>query len=84
MELPIHFGHEVEGCFLCSRHWNPTNKVLADALARMEAGEAAAVMSSGVAVRNAIGPRVKVLYCESISNPLLEVNDIPKLDGKDV
>jgi len=37
-----------------------------------------------VAVRNAIGPRVKVLYCESISNPLLEVNDIPKLDGKDV
>ena len=135
MELPIHFGHEVEGCFLYSRHWNPTNEVLADALARMEDGEAAAVMSSGmaaiattlmlhcgagdeivasrticggtyallknllprfgittrfvdtkalVAVRNAIGPRVKVLYCESISNPLLELNDIPKLDGKEV
>ncbi len=124
------FDHEIEGCFLYSRHWNPTNKVLADALARMEDGESAAVMSSGMAaiattlmlycgagdeivasrtiyggtyalmknllprfgittrfvdakdlvsVRAAIGPRVKVLYCESISNPLLEVNDIPKL-----
>ena len=126
------FEHEIEGCFLYSRHWNPTNKVLADALARMEDGESAAVMSSGMAaiattlmlhcgagdeivasrtiyggsyalmknllprfgittrfvdtkdlvsVRAAIGPRVKVLYCESISNPLLEVNDIPKLSA---
>jgi methionine-gamma-lyase len=126
------FEHEIEGCFLYSRHWNPTNKVLADALARMEDGESAAVMSSGMAaiattlmlhcdagddivasrtiyggtyalmknllprfgiatrfvdakdlaaVRAAIGPRTKVLYCESISNPLLEVNDIPKLAG---
>lgn len=124
------FEHEIEGCFLYSRHWNPTNKVLADALARMEDGEGAVVMSSGMAaisttlmlhcsagddivasrtiyggtyalmknllprfgittrfvdtkdlaaVRAAIGPRTKVLYCESISNPLLEVNDIPKL-----
>jgi len=124
------FEHEIEGCFLYSRHWNPTNKVLADALARMEDGEGAVVTSSGMAaisttlmllcsagddvvssrtiyggtyalmknllprfgittrfvdtkdldaVRAAIGPRTKVLYCESISNPLLEVNDIPKL-----
>ncbi len=124
------FEHEIEGCFLYSRHWNPTNRVLADALARMEDGEGAVVMSSGMAaisttlmlhcsagddivasrtiyggtyalmknllprfgittrfvdtkdlaaVRAAIGPRTKVLYCESISNPLLEVNDIPKL-----
>ena len=124
------FEHEIEGCFLYSRHWNPTNKVLADALARMEDGEAAVVTSSGMAaiattlmlhcsagddivasrtiyggsyalmknllprfgittrfvdakdlaaVGAAIGPRTKVLYCESISNPLLEVNDIPKL-----
>jgi len=124
------FEHEIEGCFLYSRHWNPTNKVLADALARMEDGEGAVVTSSGMAaisttlmllcsagddvvssrtiyggtyalmknllprfgittrfvdtkdldaVRGAIGPRTKVLYCESISNPLLEVNDIPKL-----
>ena len=114
------FEHEIEGCFLYSRHWNPTNKVLADALARMEDGEGAVVMSSGMAaisttlmlhcsagddivasrtiyggtyalmknllprfgittrfvdtkdlaaVRAAIGPRTKVLYCESISNP---------------
>lgn len=126
------FEHEIEGCFLYSRHWNPTNKVLADALARMEDGEGAVVMSSGMAaisttlmllcsagddvvasrtiyggtyalmknllprfgittrfvdtkdlaaVSAAIGARTKVLYCESISNPLLEVNDIPKLVG---
>jgi methionine-gamma-lyase len=31
------------------------------------------------AVRAAIGPRTKVLYCEAISNPLLEVNDLEKL-----
>jgi methionine-gamma-lyase len=31
------------------------------------------------AVAATIGPRTKVLYCESISNPLLEVNDIPEL-----
>lgn len=43
------FEHEIEGCFLYSRHWNPTNKVLADALARMEDGEGAVVMSSGMA-----------------------------------
>ncbi|HUC44879.1 MAG TPA: PLP-dependent transferase, partial [Candidatus Sulfotelmatobacter sp.] len=40
------FEHEIEGCFLYSRHWNPTNKVLADALARMEDGEGAVVTSS--------------------------------------
>jgi len=124
------FEHEIEGCFLYSRHWNPTNRVLADALARMEDGESAAVMSSGMAaiattlmlycgagdsivasrtiyggtyalmknllprfgiqtrfvdtkdlsaVRAAISPRTRVIYCESISNPLLEVNDIPRL-----
>jgi methionine-gamma-lyase len=124
------FDHEIEGCFLYSRHWNPTNRVLADALARMEDGEGAVVTSSGMAaiattlmlhcsagddivasrtiyggtyalmknllprfgittrfvdtkdlsaVRAAIGPRTKVLYCEAISNPLLEVNDLEKL-----
>jgi methionine-gamma-lyase len=124
------FEHEIEGCFLYSRHWNPTNKFLAEALARMEDGEAAQVMASGMgaisstlahfcsagdeivcertiyggtyallknllprfgvttrfvdlsdlaAVRAAIGPRSRVLYCESVSNPLLEVSDIPAL-----
>lgn len=124
------FEHEIEGCFLYSRHWNPTNKALAGALARMEGGESAQVMASGMAaitttlmqlcsagdeivssrtiyggtyallanllprfgirtrfvdisdhaaVAAAIGPNTKVVYCESMSNPLLEVADIPKL-----
>jgi len=126
------FDHEVEGCFLYSRHWNPTNRYLAEALARMEAGEAAQVMASGMAaisttllavcsagdeivsartiyggtyallknllprfgittrfvdigdmdaVAAAMTARTRVLYCESMSNPLLEVADIEKLAG---
>jgi methionine-gamma-lyase len=126
------FQHEKEGCFLYSRHWNPTNKYLSAALARMEGGEAAQVVSSGMAaisctlmqycsagdeilcgrtvyggtyallahllprfgittrfvdmhderaVAAAISPRTRVLYCESISNPLLEVSNIPLLAG---
>src|SRR5450756_917535 len=43
------FEHEIEGCFLYSRHWNPSNKFLAEALARMEDGESAQVMASGMA-----------------------------------
>lgn len=124
------FEHEKEGCFLYSRHWNPTNKHLATALARMEDGEGAQVMASGMAaisttllqlcsagdeivsgrtiyggtyallanllprwgirthfvdltderaVRAAITPQTRVLYCESVSNPLLEVADLPVL-----
>jgi len=30
------FEHEIEGCFLYSRHWNPINKYLSGALARFE------------------------------------------------
>ncbi|MBE7517304.1 MAG: aminotransferase class I/II-fold pyridoxal phosphate-dependent enzyme [Chloracidobacterium sp.] len=124
------FEHEIEGCFLYSRHWNPTNKYLADALARMEASEAAQVAASGMAaisstiiqlcgagdeivcsrtvyggtyalfknflprlgintrfvdmrsldeVRSNINERTRIIYCESISNPLLDVSDIPAL-----
>ncbi len=124
------FEHDLEGCFLYSRHWNPTNKYLSDALARMEDGEAAQVVSSGMAavsgtllqlcsagdeivssrtvyggtyallanflprfgittrfvnladesaLRAALTPRTRVVYCESVSNPLLEVADIPAL-----
>ena len=124
------FDHEVEGCFLYSRHWNPTNKYLADALARLEDSEAAIVTSSGMsaiacsilqvcnsgdevissrtiyggtyalfknilprfginvkfvntqdqnAVEKAISKGTKIIYCESVSNPLLEIVDIPKL-----
>ncbi|MCH9029271.1 MAG: aminotransferase class I/II-fold pyridoxal phosphate-dependent enzyme [Bacteroidetes bacterium] len=124
------FDHEIEGCFLYSRHWNPTNKNLADALARLEDSGAAIVTSSGMsaisstilqicntgdevissrtiyggtyalfknflpklginvkfvdilnleAVKTSITDKAKIIYCESISNPLLEVADIPKL-----
>jgi methionine-gamma-lyase len=124
------FEHDIEGCFLYSRHWNPTNKYLADALARMEDGESAQVMASGMgaisttllalcsggdeivsgrtiyggsyalmknllprfgivtrfvdsgdldAVRAAFTDRTRVLYVESISNPLLQVADLPAL-----
>lgn len=126
------FEHEIEGCFLYSRHWNPTNKSLAAALARMEAGESAQVMASGMgaisttllqlcssgdeivsgrtiyggayallanllprfgirtrfvdlsdekAVRAAISRSTRVIYAESVSNPLLEVADIAMLSG---
>jgi methionine-gamma-lyase len=124
------FEHEIEGCFLYSRHWNPTNKFLSDALARMEDSEAAQSKASGMAaisstiiqicdsgdeiicsrtvyggtyalfknflprlginvrfvnmqnleqVRSCINDRTRVIYCESISNPLLDVSDIPSL-----
>jgi len=124
------FDHEIEGCFLYSRHWNPTNKYLADALARLEDSESAIVTSSGMAaisatilqicktgdevisgrtiyggtyalfknflpklginvkfvniqdldaVKSAVSSKTKIIYCETISNPLLEIADIPKL-----
>lgn len=124
------FDHEIEGCFLYSRHWNPTNKYLAQALARMEDTEAAQVDASGMAaisgtilqlcesgdeiisahtiyggtyalfknflprfgikvhfadlrdtaaLENLVNEKTRLVYAESISNPLLEVADIPKL-----
>ncbi len=124
------FDHEIEGCFLYSRHWNPINKYLSDALARMEDSESAIVTASGMSaiscsilqlcgcgdevvasrtiyggtyalfknffpkvgikttfvnitdldsVKNAITEKTKVIYAESVSNPLLEVADIPAL-----
>ncbi len=124
------FDHEIEGCFLYSRHWNPTNKFLSDAIARMEGSEAAQAKASGMAaisstiiqicqsgdeiicsrtvyggtyalfknllprlgintrfvnmqdhdqIRSCINEKTRVIYCESISNPLLDVSDIPRL-----
>jgi methionine-gamma-lyase len=122
------FDHDIEGCFLYSRHWNPTNKYLADALAKLEDSEAAIVTASGMsaisstilqicnsgdeiissrtiyggtyalfknflprlgikvnfvneqdlsAIENAINANTKIIYCEAVSNPLLEIADIP-------
>ncbi len=124
------FSTEMEGCFLYSRHFNPTNKYLARALAGMERTESAHVTASGmsaiastllqlcragdeivasrtiyggtwallhnflprlgIAVRfvdvgdaralaAAVTPRTRVLYTESMSNPLLAVADLPAL-----
>jgi len=124
------FHGEAEGCFLYSRHWNPINKYLADALAAMEGTEAAWVTGSGMGaitttilqlcnsgdhivtsvttyggtyaflknylpkfnidvtfvnisdvaqVEAAIQANTKLIYTESLTNPLLQVSDIPSL-----
>ncbi len=124
------FHGEAEGCFLYSRHWNPSNKYLSDALAAMEGTESAWVTASGMAaittailqvcsagdhiitsvttyggtyaflknyikkfnidvtfvnianiesVKEAIRPNTKVIYTESVTNPMLQVSDIPTL-----
>lgn len=124
------FEGEAEGCFLYSRHWNPSNKFLADAMSAMEGTEAAWVTSSGMgaisnaimqvcnagdhivssmttyggtyallanylpkfnietafvnisdltAVEKAIRPNTKIIYTESMTNPLLMISDIPAL-----
>lgn len=124
------FEKEMAGCYLYSRHWNPMNRYLSDALAAMEGTEAAQVTASGMAaisatltqlcsngdeiicgrmvyggtyallknflprfgittrfvditnpnkIQDAINSRTKLIYCETMSNPLLEVADIPML-----
>lgn len=42
------FEREIEGCLLYSRHFNPTNKCLASALARMEEVAAAQIATPGM------------------------------------
>ena len=124
------FHGETRGCFLYSRHWNPSNKYLADALAALEATESAWITASGMAaitctilelcnsgdhivtsvttyggtfaflnnylpkfnidvsfvnindlksVKNALRPNTRLVYTESLTNPLLQVSDIPAL-----
>jgi len=124
------FHGEQEGCFLYSRHWNPSNKYLSDALAAMEGTESAWVTASGMgaitcailqicnsgdhivssettyggtfafmsnylkkfkievsfvditnldAVKKAIKPNTKMIYTETMTNPLLQISDIPAL-----
>ena len=128
MEETFH-GH-TQGCFLYSRHWNPSNKYLADALAALEETEAGWITSSGMAaitccllelcnsgdhivtsvttyggtfaflknylpkfnidvsfvniddlesVQRAIRPNTRLIYTETITNPLLQVSDLPAL-----
>jgi methionine-gamma-lyase len=122
-------GH-TEGCYLYSRHWNPSNKYLADTMAAMEGTESAWVTASGMSaitcsilqicssgdhiitsvttyggtfaflknflpkfnievsfvditdlesVKKAIQSNTRLIYTESITNPLLQVSDIPSL-----
>jgi methionine-gamma-lyase len=124
------FHGETEGCFLYSRHWNPSNKALSDAIAAMEGTEGAWVTGSGMSaittvllqlcnagdhiitsvttyggtyaflknylpkfninvtfvnisdlesVEAAVRPNTKLIYTESVTNPMLQVSDIPKL-----
>jgi methionine-gamma-lyase len=124
------FEQEMEGCFLYSRHFNPINKYLSQALAGMEDTESAHPTASGMsaiactvlqlcssgdeivssrtiyggtyalfkhllprfgvtvrfadlkdeaALEAAVSERTRVLYTESMSNPLLEVADVPAL-----
>ncbi|MBC8310831.1 MAG: aminotransferase class I/II-fold pyridoxal phosphate-dependent enzyme [Candidatus Marinimicrobia bacterium] len=124
------FESEIEGCFLYSRHWNPSNKYLSDAISALENSEASQITASGIsaiacsilqickqgdelissrtiyggtyalfknilprfgitvkfvdvtdlsAVKSVISDNTKLIYCESISNPLLDISDLPAL-----
>jgi methionine-gamma-lyase len=124
------FHGTAQGCFLYSRHWNPSNKYLADAMAALEETEAAWITASGMAavtctilelcrcgdhivtsvttyggtfaflanylpkfnievsfvniadmesVKNAIRPNTRLIYTETLTNPLLQVSDLPAL-----
>ena len=124
------FHGETEGCYLYSRHWNPSNKYLADAIAAMENTESAWVTASGMsaitcsilhicnsgdhivssmttyggtfaffenylkkfnievsfinisdldAVRKAMRPNTKMIYTETMTNPLLQISNLPEL-----
>ncbi len=126
------FSGDEEGCFLYSRHWNPSNKYLAEAMAAMENTESAWVTSSGMAaittsilqlcnagdhiitsvttyggtyaflknylpkfnievsfvnicdlesVRSEIRPNTKLIYTETMTNPLLQISDLPSLSA---
>jgi len=124
------FQGKTEGCYLYSRHWNPSNKSLATMLAAMEDTEAAWVTGSGMgaitatilqlcnsgdhivssmtiyggafaflnnylkkfniettfvnitdidAVKKAMRPNTKLIYTETLTNPLLQVSNLPEL-----
>ncbi len=126
------FENEIEGCYLYSRHWNPTNRYLSDALAGIEGAPSGQVMASGMGaitavmlqycnagdeiiasrtiyggtyaflknylpkfnirvkfvditnlkqVEEAASSKTKMIYCEALSNPLMEVADLKALSG---
>ena len=121
------FEGNAEGCYLYSRHSSPSNLYLGEALAAMEATEAATVTASGMGaitpvilqlcdtgehiissrtiyggtyafmknflpklnistyfvnitkleeVEAAITPKTKMIFCEAVSNPLLEIANL--------
>lgn len=123
-------GPEKNGCFLYSRHFNPTTAILARYLAALEGTEAAQATASGMsaisctllqlcrqgdhivasktiyggthalldqmlpemgiqttfveptdmaAFGEALTPRTKVIYVETVANPTLKIADLPKL-----
>ncbi len=124
------FQSELAGCYLYSRHANPTVKAFGVKMAAMEATEAALGVASGMsaihcsilqmmpegghmvssasvyggtyalfknilprmgiqvtfvdmsnlaAIEKAITPQTKVIYTETMSNPLLRIADLPAL-----
>jgi len=126
------FSGDEEGCFLYSRHWNPSNKYLAEAMAAMENTESAWVTASGMAaitttilqlcnsgdhiitsvttyggtyaflknylpkfnievsfvnisklesVKKEIRPNTRLIYTETMTNPLLQISDLPSLSS---
>ena len=126
------FHGETQGCFLYSRHWNPSNKYLADALAALDETEAGWITASGMAaitcsilelcrcgdhivtsvttyggtfaflknylpkfnievsfvniadlesVEKAVRPNTRLVYTETLTNPLLQVSDVSALSG---
>ncbi|NOU60326.1 aminotransferase class I/II-fold pyridoxal phosphate-dependent enzyme [Marinifilum caeruleilacunae] len=124
------FEGNIEGCYLYSRHWNPSNLYLSKAMSELEDTESALVSSSGMAaisstllqicstgdeivasrtiyggtyallknylpkfgittrfvnttsseqVKQAVSSKTKLIYCETMSNPMLEITDIREL-----
>lgn len=124
------FEIEREGCYLYSRHTNPMNAYLGQALAKLEGTEAAHVSASGMGsissvilqicgsgdeiisartiyggtyaffknflpkfnikvhfvditnleeVAQKVNANTKMIYCEGISNPLLEITNLPEV-----
>jgi methionine-gamma-lyase len=62
------FQEEVEGCFLYSRHLNPMDYVLGEALARMEGTENGQVMGSGMGAITSVFTQICSMGEEIVSS----------------